>query len=41
MNKYETLLNVLDKIRDEAPDAYKRYRPDESKIEELITLQNE
>ena len=35
MDKYATLLTVLDKIRDEAPDAYKRYHPEESKVEEL------
>jgi len=35
MSNYTTLLTVLDKIRDEAPDAYKRYRPDKTKIEEL------
>ncbi len=35
MSKYQTLLTVLDKIRDEAPSANKRYRPETSKIEEL------
>jgi len=35
MSNYTTLLTVLDKIRDEAPDAYKRYRPEKTKVEEL------
>lgn len=35
MSNYTTLLTVLDKIRDEAPSAYKRYRPDKTKIEEV------
>lgn len=35
MSKYETLVNVLDKIRLEAPEPFKRYRPAEDKTEEL------
>lgn len=35
INKYQTLLNILDKIRFEAPLRYKKYRPVESDIEKL------
>jgi hypothetical protein len=35
MNKYVTLLTVLDKIRAEAPETFKRYHPPETRIEEL------
>jgi len=35
MSKYQTLLTILDKIRQEAPLGYKRYSPPENKIEEL------
>ena len=35
MSKYSTLLTVLDKIREEAPSAFKRYRPSEDKPEEI------
>jgi hypothetical protein len=35
MSKYSTLITVLDRIRDEAPVEYKRYRPAESKLEEI------
>ena len=35
MNKYETLVTVLDQIRHEAPSSYKRYNPPEDKIEEI------
>ena len=35
MSKYTTLLNILDVIRCEAPEGFKRYNPPESKVEEL------
>lgn len=35
MSKYNTLLNILDVIRREAPEEFKRYNPPESKVEEL------
>jgi hypothetical protein len=35
MSKYATILTVLDKIRQEAPDAFKRYRPSEGKVDEI------
>jgi hypothetical protein len=35
VNKYATLLNILDAIRAEAPEEFKRYRPAEGKFEEL------
>lgn len=35
MNKYETLINVLDVIRTEAPEAFRRYYPLETNTEEL------
>jgi hypothetical protein len=35
MSKYETLLNILDQLRKEAPQEYKRYYPLENDIEGL------
>ncbi len=35
MNKYTTLQNILDVIRDEAPQEFKRYHPIESAVEEI------
>lgn len=35
MSKYVTLVTVLDKIRAEAPDAFKRYHPSEDKPDEI------
>lgn len=35
MGKYHILLNVLDKLRQEAPGSYKRYYPPESDVEKL------
>ncbi len=35
MSKYQTLVNILDELRKEAPAEYKRYYPIESNIEEL------
>jgi hypothetical protein len=35
MSKYETLVKVLDKMRDEVPADFKRYHPEEDKIEEI------
>lgn len=35
MNKYQDLLSIVDKLRQEAPKNYKRYYPDEEEIEIL------
>jgi hypothetical protein len=35
MSKYVTLVNILDVLRNEAPEGYKRYHPPSNKIEEL------
>ncbi len=35
MTKYNTLLTILDQIRAEAPADFKRYHPQETKVEEL------
>ncbi len=35
MSKYATLLNILDQIRTEAPEANRRYRPPQSNPEEI------
>jgi hypothetical protein len=35
MNKYDTLVNILDKLRFEAPLENKRYRPNDDEIEKL------
>lgn len=34
--KYVTLLRILDQIRNEAPDEFKKYRPDPADSEKLI-----
>lgn len=35
MNKYETLVNILDRLRKEAPQTYKSYYPLETEIDQL------
>ncbi len=35
MNKYDTLLNILDKLKNEAPSNYKRYYPKDDDIDGL------
>ena len=35
-HQYETLLKILDRLRSEAPNSYKSYKPEESDVEGLI-----
>ena len=35
MNRYEELINIIDKLRLEAPANYKRYHPEQSEVEKL------
>ena len=35
MSKYTTLIKILDELRNEAPDTYKRYHPDETDVDKL------
>jgi hypothetical protein len=35
MSKYQTLIKILDKIRAEAPDGYKKYQPPTNNIEQI------
>ena len=35
MNKYDTLVNILDKLRFEAPLEYKKYRPNYDEVEQI------
>ncbi len=35
MSKYTTLITILDRIREDAPAEYKRYRPAEARVEEM------
>ena len=34
-NKYAILINVLDKLREEAPETFKKYYPKEEEIDKL------